>query len=173
MHNTIATCCNAIDHHWLIAYTVNSGQPNVYKLTPPKNASGFPIKQWSQSSETPPGYIPGEFDPVESISAIRMSIRAVFTTPLYRPQTPYGLSRAKYMPAGSDFCCFACRTTGRLAGSPGLQATGVRPRLRRVSGMTQSGAATTALRWPVQDNALLTISTLRGCAGGGWWACNA
>ena len=50
------------------------------------------------------------------------------------------------MTAGSDFCCFACRTTGRLArsmaGSGGLHVTGVRPRIRRVSGMTQSGSAT-------------------------------
>ena len=58
----------------------------------------------------------------------------------------YGsLPQSKYMPAGSDFRCFAWRTTGRLAGSDGLQATGVRPRLRRVFGMAQSGSATTVL----------------------------
>ena len=106
------------------------------------------------------GTTPGSFNPVASISAIRMSNRAMFTTPLYRPQTPYGLSRSKYMPAGSDVRCFACRTTGRLAGPAGLQAIGVRPRLRRVSGMTQSGSATRAGCCP------LAISTLRGCAGG-------
>jgi hypothetical protein len=34
------------------------------------------------------------------------------------------LSQSKYMKAGSDFCCFACRTTGRLAGSAGLPPAG-------------------------------------------------
>ena len=33
---------------------INPGQPNVPIGTPPKITSGFPIKQWSKSSETPP-----------------------------------------------------------------------------------------------------------------------
>ena len=41
----------------LIRY-IDPGPPNLHFRTPPKNASGFPIRQWSKKSETPPGYSP-------------------------------------------------------------------------------------------------------------------
>ena len=47
---------------------------------------------------------------------------------------------------------------GRLAGSDGLPATGVRPQLCRVSGMTQSGSATSALL--VMERRAMTFSIL-------------
>ena len=37
---------------------VNPDQPLGHFRAPPKNASGFPIKQWSKSSESPPRYSP-------------------------------------------------------------------------------------------------------------------
>ena len=77
------------------------------------------------------------------------------------------------IPVGRDVCCFACRATGRLAGSAGLQATGVKPRLRRVSGMAQSGSATTALPLSRAGKCLaddINAARVCGCAGGGWWA---
>ena len=75
--------------------SINPGQPLVHIGSPTKNASGFPIKQWYNSRESPPRYVePLSFDPAESVSSIGMNIRAAFTTPLYsyQPQTPYSLS---------------------------------------------------------------------------------
>ena len=56
------------------------------------------------------GTAPGYFDHAESISELKVTSRLIFTTPLCRPQTPYGLSHSKYMKAGSDWTFVVLRT---------------------------------------------------------------